>query len=207
MRNKTGSVLMVLGLMLLVSAFALTAYNRWDEERANNVATETVQVLLAKTPDLKLLDPDGELIPNYLLDPRREMPIIQIDGKDYVGYIDIPVLDLSLPVMESWSYPNLKISACRFTGSVYHDDMVIAAHNYRWHFGGLKNLSVGDEVRFTDGDGNVFVFQVSTVEQLFPTQVEEMTESGWDLTLFTCTIGGQQRVTVRCTRVSEELVE
>lgn len=81
--------------------------------------------------------------------------------------------------------------------------MVIAAHNYQRHFGGLKNLVIGDEVRFTDGDGNVFAFHVSALEQLNPTQVDEMTESEWDMTLFTCTLGGQQRTTVRCTRVSE----
>lgn len=204
MRNKAGSVFVVLGLLLLLGAFGLTVYNMWDEGRADSVVSETVQLLRAKTPDLELLDPEGELIPNYILDPEREMPIIQIDGNDYVGYIEVPVLELSLPVMESWSYPNLKISACRYTGSVYHDDMVIAAHNYQRHFGALKNILVGDEVRFTDGDGNVFIFEVSTIEQLYPTQVQEMTETEWDLTLFTCTLSGQQRLTIRCTRVADE---
>ena len=134
------------------------------------------------------------------------MPIIEIDGYEYVGFLDIPVLELSLPVMAEWSYPNLKLSPCRLTGSVYRDDMVVCAHNYQRHFGGLKTLATGDEVRFTDGDGNVFVYEVSSLEQLLPTQVEEMTEGGGDLTLFTCTIGGAQRVTVRCALVSEELV-
>lgn len=207
MRSKIGPIFMVLGLLLLIGAISLTAYNMWDEERADGIVTETVQLLRAETPDLKALDPEGELIPNYILDPNREMPIIQIDGNDYVGYIDIPVLGLSLPVMESWSYPNLKISACRYAGSVYHNDMVIAAHNYRQHFGPISNLVTGDEVHFTDGDGNVFIFEVSSTEVLNPTQVQEMTDSRWDLTLFTCTLSGQQRTTVRCTRVSEELTE
>lgn len=206
MRTKTGPILMVLGVLLLAGAFGLSAYNKWDESRAGGAATEAVQMLRTRTPNLHVLDPDGELIPNYVLDPEREMPIIEIDGNEYVGFLDIPVLELSLPVMAEWSYPNLKISPCHLTGSVYRDDMVICAHNYERHFGGIKNLVPGDEVRFTDGDGNVFYFEVSSLEQLLPTQVEEMTESEWDLTLFTCTIGGAQRVTVRCTRVSEELV-
>ena len=203
MRNRTGPMLVALGLLLLISAFSLMTYNMWDAERADSTAMKTVQQLRTETPDLEDLDPGGKLIPNYILDQEREMPIIQIDGSDYIGYIDIPSLDLSLPVMESWSYPSLKISVCRYTGSIYHDDMVIAAHNYQRHFGGLKNLVIGDEVRFTDGDGNVFAFHVSALDQINPTQVDEMTESEWDLTLFTCTLGGQQRTTVRCTRVSE----
>ncbi len=206
MRSKAGLVLMVLGALLLAGAAGLTAYNRWDESRADSIALETVQALRTRTPDLEVLDPQGEMIPNYILDPEREMPIIEIDGNSYVGYVDIPVLGLSLPVLESWSYPNLKISPCRYEGSVYHNDLIIAAHNYERHFGGLKTLSVGDEVRFTDGDGNVFHYQVSVLDTLQPTQVEEMSAGdNWDLTLFTCTLGGQQRVTVRCTLVPEQL--
>lgn len=204
MRSKVGKICMVLGLLLLIGSFGLTGYNLWDEKRADEVVLKTVQVLRAETPDLEVVDPQEELIPNYILDPDREMPIIQIDGNDYVGYVEIPALELSLPVLESWSYPNLKLGPCRYEGSVYHDDMVIAAHNYTTHFGGLRNLIIGDEVRFTDGDGNVFTYQVASLEQLQPTQVEEMCESDWDLTLFTCTLSGRQRMTVRCALVSEE---
>lgn len=204
MRSKAGAVCMALGLLLLLGAFALTGYNMWDEDRADSLALETVRMLRTETPDLAVLDPRGELIPSYILDEEREMPIIEIEGNAYVGYLDIPALDLSLPVMESWSYPNLKISPCRYEGSVYHNDMIIAAHNYQRHFGGLKTLSIGDEVRFTDGDGNVFTYQVAVLEQLQPTQVEEMSAGDWDLTMFTCTLGGQQRVTVRCDLLSEE---
>lgn len=32
-----------------------------------------------------------------------------------------------------------------------------------------------------------------------------MTASGWDLTLFACTVGGQFRVTVRCECVQDAL--
>lgn len=148
-----------------------------------------------------------ELIPGDVLEPVRGMPVFEMDGDCYVGYVDIPALNLSLPVMASWSYPRLKIAPCRYAGSVYYDDMVLMAHNYDRHFGGLKNLEIGDEVRFTDGEGNVFVYQVSMMEILNPTQVQEMTESGWDLSLFTCTVGGERRVTVRCTRVSEAPAE
>lgn len=43
------------------------------------------------------------------------------------------------------------------------------------------------------------------MENLQPTQIEEMTEKTeesdeWDLTLFTCTTGGSARCAVRCVR-------
>ena len=81
---------------------------------------------------------------------------------------------------------------------------VIAAHNYKTHFGRLKELRPGDEVRFTDTEGNAFRYTVAELETLGKYDVEEMAAGDWDLTLFTCTYGGQSRVTVRCLRVTEE---
>lgn len=108
--------------------------------------------------------------------------------------------DRELPVISSWDYPGLRVAPCRYTGSAYTDDLVIAAHNYASHFGRLRELSQGDSIRFTDTDGNVFDYVVSELEILEPYAVSQMTEGDWDLTLFTCTPGGQHRVTLRCNR-------
>ena len=54
------------------------------------------------------------------------------------------------------------------------------------------------EVSFTDAVGNVFLYTVAELETLGKTDVEEMQAGDWDLTLFTCTYGGKNRVTVRC---------
>ena len=81
--------------------------------------------------------------------------------------------------------------------------MIIAAHNYASHFGNLKYLQEGDEVTFTDMDGNVFRYEVALQETLQPTAITEIQQGDWDLTLFTCTYGGQSRVTVRCQAMAE----
>ena len=73
--------------------------------------------------------------------------------------------------------------------------------------GGLlhESLTEGAQVYFTDMDGMRWTYEVSYVENLQPTQIEEMTEKTeesdeWDLTLFTCTTGGSARCAVRCVR-------
>ena len=136
--------------------------------------------------------------PAFVRYPDMEMPTKEIDGETYIGVVEIPSLELSLPVMSDWSYPQLKKAPCRYVGSVYSHDAVICGHNYDRHFGRLKELVPGDEVRFTDMDDNVFRYSVCAVEQLAKTAVEEMQTGDWDLTLFTCTKGGVMRVTVRC---------
>ena len=140
---------------------------------------------------------DGFEIPDYMLNPRMDMPVVRNHGQDYIG-----VLGLELPIISEWDYARLKKAPCRYAGSAYLDNLVIAAHNYKTHFGRLKELSQGDRVIFTDADGNRFEYEVVLKETLMPRDVKEMKSGEFDLSLFTCTVGGSYRVTVRCDRVA-----
>ena len=103
-------------------------------------------------------------VPDYVLVPQMKMPEETVDGIAYIGVLEIPDLGLNLPVASNWSYPLLRQTPCRYTGSAYTNDLVIAAHNYDKHFGGLKNLQIGDSVTFTDMDGDVFFPEFSEDE-------------------------------------------
>ena len=154
--------------------------------------------------EIKEKDPEEEIPEELLTD--RQMPTIEIDGYRYIGYLQVPDLKLNLPVMEEWDYDRLTIAPCRYSGSVYLDDMVIAGHNYRKHFSPLRSMPNGTRVIFTDVEGNVYNYEIVSVEILKPDQVDYLvtkTES-WDLTLFTCTLGGQTRHTIRCLRTDKE---
>ena len=199
-RKRKGTRLMSGGLLLIAAALLLACFNLWDEQRAANSAGETLQELEVVCSEQAETTEPGEL-PDYLLAPDLEMPAVEEDGGDYIGVLELPLLGLELPVMESWSYPDLRVAPCRYSGSAYQDDMVVAAHNYKSHFGRLKELRPGDEVRFTDMEGNVFRYAVAELETLGKYDVEKMTSGDWDLTLFTCTYGGKSRVTVRCQRM------
>ena len=129
-----------------------------------------------------------------------DMPITYFDGYGDIGYLEIPSLWLKLPVMAEWDYSRLQIAPCRQSGATFTDDLVIAAHNYNNHFGRLKNLNPGDTVTFTDMDGIVSTYAVTEVTTIAPDNVEAVIESGHDLVLYTCTPGGQTRVTVFCDR-------
>ena len=194
MRKRLGSVFIVLGVFVIISALVLTCYNFWDNNRASRQAQEILDDISAQIPDIS----DSKFIPDYVLNPNMNMPTIEHGGYKYIGTLSIPVIDLELPVMDSWSYAQLKIAPCRYSGSAYLNNMVIAAHNYTGHFGRLKNLEIGDEIIFTDADGNIFNYKVAFIETLLPTRVKEMTDGFWDFTVFTCTVGGQTRITIRC---------
>lgn len=206
---KKGTIWMSLGLIMIAVALGLTAYNLADEKRAEKEAEKIISQMEEIFPEDNMTgNLDGESggdaskDAGYKIYPGMEMPTIEVDGRYYIGVLQIPVLGLELPVMEEWSYPNLRIAPCRYLGSVYQDNLIVAAHNYSRHFGQLKSLVAGSEVYFTDVDGNRFSYAVDMTETLEKTDVEKMEAGEWDLTLFTCTYGGQTRITVRCKRIS-----
>lgn len=190
--GKKGTFLILTGLLFLIAAMFLSAYNLWDESRAEQTRTIVLEKLKPET--VKADQPT----PDYKKYPDMEMPVKEIEGKYYIGVLEIPFLDLELPVISEWDYPNLKVSPCRYQGSAYEENLIIAAHNYKCHFGDIKSIPQGEVLIFTDMDGNVFEYEVIEMEILKATDLEAMETGNWDLTLFTCTYGGKDRVTLRC---------
>ena len=201
MRKVSGTICMILGVLLIGAAAVLFGMNRREAKEAAEAAEAVLPQLVEKMEkNAGKEDPEtGE--ENPLPDPYDpEMREEEIGGERYVGYLSIPSLGLELPVISEWSYERLKTAPCRYAGSSKTGDLVIAAHNYARHFGRLAEISPGAEVYFTDMDGVVSAYEVIGVEELGPSDVEEMTAGEYDLTLFTCTYTGRSRVTVRCSQ-------
>ncbi len=199
---------MISGLLLIAAALCLTGYNIREGNRAAKASVKVLEKLAAPSETTAAAESTeaakGEpqyretTPPLYVVEPEMEMPTVNVDGTEYSAVLSIPSLGLELPVSADWSYEALKNAPCRYAGSAYTKDLVIAAHNYPGHFANLKSLSPGDEVILTDMDGNVFRYAVAAKETLPPGAVEEMVGGEWALSLFTCTVGGQFRVVVRC---------
>lgn len=198
MRKWIGIFCIILGIACILGAVGLVAYNRWEEQNAETTAQDLlrdVQVAIDKPRPQPSLPEDREALP-------AEMPTAEVDGEDCVGILSVPALELELPVLADWSYARLRKAPCRYYGTCYETDFVIAAHNYKTHFGRLSQLQPGDAVIFTDVNGEDHCYEVVLLETLPPTATGEMITSGFDLSLYTCTPGGASRVTVRCTGVT-----
>lgn len=198
MNNRRGLIPIAAGAVLILSALLLFAYNRGEDHRAGQASERLMLEMEA------ILEP-AETIPEETLDP--ELPVVTIDGHDYVGYLEFWDLELKLPVQAEWSYPNLQISPCRESGSSRVDDLIIAAHNYSTHFGKLKTLTVGSIVTFTDMEGIENFYAIAEIITLDPTKSSVVYDSEYPLVLYTCTPGGETRVVAFCNRVTEEEVE
>ncbi len=211
MKRVVGIICMVLGVLLVVGSVALLIQNRTEEKEAESTAQNYLGKIKDSFPKNETENIDtsqkNENVGNkdpIFTDPdfySDEMTVVEIDGYGFVGYLSIPSLDLELPVMSDTDKAKLKLSPCRFSGSVKTEDLVIGAHNYNRHFGKISSLKSGDEVYFTDMDGKLRKYSVITSEILNPDDVEELTAGEFALTLYTCTYGGRTRVVVRCDEI------
>ena len=196
MRKFIGTACVVLGILCLLSAVGLVLYNRHE---AKTAADASADMLLSIQQQLAKNEADAPTQPG---NSPAIMPVTQYNGYDCIGILSIPVLELELPVLSGWSYEQLKLAPCQYYGSCYDTDFVIAAHNYDTHFGRLNQLQAEDIVIFTDLAGESHYYEIALLETLPPHATEEMLTSGFDLSLYTCTPGGANRVTARCVKLS-----
>jgi sortase A len=214
--------LVALGALALALAAGLTACNLWETRQAGQTAQDVLAAIEAasaqsasaqaaaahttKSAELTAVplaaadDPtitSAKVTPSTVTPSAKTDASVKVNGEQYIGVLELPTLGLKLPVNKELSTSRLKLTPCRYQGSAAGKDLIISAHNYATHFGTLNKLKVGDKVYFTDANNVRYTYKVTKLEELAATDVEKMTQGDWDMTLFTCTVGGQSRVTVR----------
>lgn len=214
MKARRGEILAVAGALCVLASAVLFGHNVADAARASRESAAALAAVNAAiternaAPEQNAADgatverenadgaPPASATPQAIADPDVG---VTVDGERYLGYVSMPVLNLELPVYAEWDDARLQSAPCRYAGSIAGGALVIGAHNYDRHFGGISKLAEGDVVLLTDGNGTTHRYTVAESEILPPDAVDEMKSDEWELTLFTCTYGGQNRVTVRCT--------
>ena len=87
-KRRLGTILILLGALLLAGALGLLGYNQWDNGRAQKAAAQVLDQLETTLDEqenhLQLL------VPTQVDDTAREMTVTAIDGWDYIGYLSIP---------------------------------------------------------------------------------------------------------------------
>ena len=226
--NRAGIICIAIGVVLILSALLLFLVHEISniiaeqdtdailERIKNDIAAQTSQACetqiaeeeQAPIPETSVTEPESEIVTENTTGIETEQPVpvisemtvLTIDGYDYIGYIEIPALELALPVMADWNEEKLKLAPCRHFGSTKTDDLVIAGHNYRRHFANFTDLDIGDSIRFTDMDGQTIEYTIGKIDLLEPDAVWRVLDSNYDLILYTCDYSGGKRIAVFCER-------
>lgn len=178
--KKAARLCLFWGVVLILSALLLLA----DNEQQNQAAGRRSDTVLARTrvqiedASAAASQPEGA----------REDAGVQVTRNAYetLGILDLPDLGLSLPVLAQHDKTRLKIAPCRYCGSLEQGNLVIAAHNYKRHFGNLKKLEPGAEITFTDLQGMVHPYVLDHTAVVEGTNGNAVVDSGFPLVLYTC---------------------
>ena len=141
------------GVGLLVAAAALLFVWQSGIRTSAQRAADCVQMLRTLMPE-----PQGAI-----LEERTEnsMPVLSLDGTDYVGILELPSHASSLPVCADWGHSSKQ--PCRFSGSIYDGTMQIGGTSQKGQYPFYREISVGDAVYFTDMTGNRYTYAVKDI--------------------------------------------
>lgn len=203
MKKKFGIILIIAGALIILSSLMIHFRNTSIEKKAEESSWKVLEQLKYIMQSSGMHKVTEQEKTEEKPAPDREMPEVTIDDINYIGYLSIPEINVELPIAAELNDDTLSTSPCKYVGSVYSNNLVIAAHNFVGNFGELKTLKEGDEVILTDVNGNVFRYEVKVFEKLSSRDVDKMINSDYDFTLFTCTKGGKFRIALRCREINE----
>lgn len=176
----------IIGLIFIILSICISGFNIYKNEQARNNSARALEKL--KTVITNQKDTCDK--------SHSSLKVEEVNNKKYIGIIEMPSLDLYLPVLNEWTKANGDIAPCYYGGNI-SDNLIICAHNSNAHFGKIVDLHQNDEVNFIDISGNKYTYIVMDIYKINPDDIETVTSKDYDLTLFTCTYLGEKRVAVK----------
>lgn len=185
----------LVGLALLTALVVLGvrfAQEFRPSEEAHDVASKLDQLIPSTRRNANVSE----------LEDVADAAVLNIDGRDYVGTLSIPSLELTLPIASDWDEA-LPIPGV-FGGELGRGTLAVGGPNEQSQFGRLTQVADGDRILVTDVTGRVFTFQVATIETVSADEKSAINRKvePWDLTLFTATYSGQEYRVLRAVAVT-----
>ena len=151
----------------------------------------------------KILDKLYEILPERTqgelgIYPSSGMPVLEIEGGDFVAILEIPDFGVKLPVANRWDANGLTRCPARFLGSAYDRTLVIGGADDPRQFGFCDKIGHGTEVIITDMTGAAFSYTVTEINRASHAENQWLMDEKYDLTLFCHDIYSMEYIAVRC---------
>lgn len=176
------------GITLLVAAVTTMVIWQWSVETSLEKNQEILYTLRTILPE-----PEGALLESR---SNNEMAALSLAGTDFVGILEMPRYGSALPVSMNWGavskYP------CRFGGSIYDGTMEIGATSQKGQFDFYREISVGDQVCFTDMEGNRFTYAITDIRYEKHADETALGRKEADLTLFVKNMYSFEYIVIFC---------
>jgi len=190
MKKQKIPLALALGIgLVLISVSVLAVFQlrmHIGTQQSQRILTKITEVLPERTLGTPELYPDPG------------MPILEIDGVDYVALLEIPSFGVALPIADKWDGKKLFDSPARFYGSAYDHTLVIGGTDDPQQLGFCDKIEHGAIVTVTDMTGAQFVYRVSGINRAKHANAQWLTDADCDLTVFCHDMYTTEYIAVRC---------
>lgn len=187
-RSIFGEIYVVIGACLIVSAASLLFFwQRNIQSSAEKMQTYvyTIRALIPE-PQGAILEVRGD----------NAMSVLSLEDNDFIGLLELPRYGALFPVGAAWGRSNEY--PCCFEGTIYEGTMQIGATSQRGQFDFYREISVGDELLFTDMMGNQYTYEIKEICYEKHADEEALGRKDAALTLFIKNIYGFEYIVVFC---------
>lgn len=223
--EKVSSIaLSVVGVSCIIGGLIFTGVSLTDhfksEAELDKLLSEadrsSTNTMILTTPEAESevdLADGGVLVGDALL----EDGVADLDGDqevveitDGTQVLDIPDLDIRVPILEGTSYEVLKVAAGHFkgTGSMGKGNYCIAGHSvssYACIFDNLHKVKMDIPVYLYDKKGKKYTYWVTDWKTVKPSDTWVVNDYGDDrCTLITCDDKGKTRLVITALKMTEE---
>lgn len=177
MKNKYISVaIIIIGVLLIVLSAVLLISYHIKKANSDINAAYVIEKIEAALPERTA----------GVTEDRKDnsMPLLEIDGKDYIGILELSGRNIKLPVAADWNKAGIGYRPARLTGSIYDGTLIIGGNDNSDSFKFIAELDVGEKIAFIDMNGKVFAFTLDKITHSDNAKTETLEYSEKCLTLF-----------------------
>ena len=192
MKNQKRSVFqkicLLAGIGLILAA--VVVFLSWQRgihtsEQQANAYVHTLRMLMP--------EPQGAVLEER---NNNDMAVLSIEGTDFVGILEMPLYESVLPVCADWG--QLSRYPCCFSGSLYDRSLQIGGTSQKGQYDFYRDISVGDNLYFTDMTGNRYTYAVKAIHYEKHADQESLQREDSALTLFIKNMYAFEYVIVFC---------
>lgn len=183
-------VAVVIGTVLIIASASLVTIHHFSQINAEKQAQEIVAEMKALIPEVSVGIPDGRT--------DIGMPVMQISGEDFIGYIEIPTHNKALPIHNKWNKYKAANFPCKFAGSMYDGTLVIGTVENAGQLDIAKTIAGGEPINIVDVTGLKYTYAVTDIYKTKDVSAEALSEINAELIIFVRSSFVKDYVVISC---------
>lgn len=175
-KKIVATVLRIIGCAMIILSVSYIIISTIQQNNAVQKVEEITSAIHDVLPDVTIS------VPQQTSNP--QMPVMEIDHQNFIGLIEASGYSNQLPIYSSWSPNKISSYPCRFSGSVYSNNLIIGGSSNTGQFDFMKTISLNDTIYVTDFYGYKYGYSVTDIQTTTDVSAKNLNSFDADLLLF-----------------------